>query len=396
MMLTRWDGVRVELELLRAQGLGRFLRALPRAGARLKLDGREFLNFASNDYLGLASHPAVIEAAAGAVRDYGAGTTASRLMCGHFAIHAQLEEALAQWLGTESALVFPSGYQANIAVLTALAGREDAIVSDRLNHASIIDGARLTRAALTVYAHGDAHAAATGLAAHRGARRRVLVSDAVFSMDGHVAPVAGLRAAAEEHDAFLVVDEAHALGVLGDGRGLCAREGITAEVLVGTLGKALGSGGGFVAGSSLIRDLIVNRGRSFIYSTGLSPANAAAAKAALELLLAQPDLPGRLRARSERLRTALRAQGVPVSEGEGAILPVLVGDNAAALTLSEALYTEGILATAIRPPTVPPGTARIRFSVTLGHSDDDLDCAAAVIGRVWRRQAGGNLDRLET
>lgn len=385
-MSDRLESVRAELAFLQAQGLGRALRALPRAGARLAMDGRVYLNFASNDYLGLASHPAVVEAAARAARDFGAGTTASRLMCGHLAVHAELEEALAEWLGTESALVFPSGYQANIAVLTALAGKEDAVVSDRLNHASIIDGARLTRASLTVYAHGDARAAATGLAAHRGARRRVLVSDAVFSMDGDEAPVASLRSAADAHEAFLVVDEAHALGVVGDGRGLCAREGVLAEAMVGTLGKALGSGGGFVACSQLIRDLIVNRGRSFIFSTGLSPANAAAAGAALALLLAQPEMPAKLRARSARFREALRAAGVPVLEGGGPIVPVVVGENAAAVTFSEALHAEGVIATAIRPPTVPAGTARIRFSVTLGHADADLDHAAEVIGRVWRNR----------
>lgn len=346
------------------------------------VSGEPRLSFCSNDYLGLADHPALASAAAAAVLRDGFGASASRLVSGDLPAHRQLEQGLARFLGRQAALVFPSGYQTNIGVLTALAGPDDVIVSDALNHASIIDGSRLSRARIAVYPHGDVDAAARLLDQARTARRRLLVTESLFSMNGDAAPLPGLAAAVRDHDAILIVDEAHALGVLGPGgRGLCAAAGAVPDVLIGTLGKALAAAGGFAAGSHRLRDLLVNRARSFIFTTALPPPVAAAALAALEIVDSPAGDRRRalLRAHADRLAprlAALQPTRLETASGPAAgspIQPFLVGSDAAALALSAALADRQIFVPAIRPPTVPMGSARLRITLSAAHAPADLD-----------------------
>jgi 8-amino-7-oxononanoate synthase len=346
------------------------------------VSGERRLSFCSNDYLGLAEHPALATAAAAAAQRDGFGASASRLVSGDLPAHRLLEQALARFLGREAALLFPSGYQTNIGVLTALAGPDDVIVSDGLNHASIIDGCRLTRARIAVYPHGDGHAAARLLEQARTARRRLLVTESLFSMNGDAAPLARLTEAAHTHDAILIVDEAHALGVLGPrGRGLCAAAGVVPDVLIGTLGKALAAAGGFAAGSRGLRELLVNRARSFIFTTALPPPVAAAALAALDIVDSSEGDRRRalLRAHADRLSpqlAALRPKTLasPPDPAPGSpIQPFVVGTDGAALALSTALAHQHIFVPAIRPPTVPPGSARLRITLSAAHASADLD-----------------------
>jgi 8-amino-7-oxononanoate synthase len=350
-------------------------RVRPRLG-----DGAPpLLCFASNDYLGLGAHPALAEAAAAAAARDGFGASASRLVTGDLPAHRELEAALARFVGLPAALLFPSGYQTNIGVLGALAGPEDLIVSDALNHASIIDGCRLTRARVAVYPHRDAEAARRLLADGRGARRRILVTESLFSMDGDVAPLGPLAEAAEATDAILVVDEAHALGVLGPGgRGLAAAAGVVPDVLVGTLGKAFGAAGGFAAGVGPLREVLVNRARAFIYTTALPPPVAAAAGAALTLV-AGPE-GERRRAVVDDHRRALGdrlvASGLRADIAPGPITPVVLGVEARALAVSAALRARGIWVPAIRPPTVPPGSARLRVTLSADHRPADIAALA--------------------
>jgi 8-amino-7-oxononanoate synthase len=336
-------------------------------------------SFASNDYLGLAAHPALAEAAAAAAARDGFGASASRLVTGDLPAHRELETALAGFVGLPAALLFPSGYQTNIGVLGALAGPEDLVVSDALNHASIVDGCRLTRARVAIYPHRDAAAARRLLGDGRLFRRRILVTESLFSMDGDVAPLGPLAEAAAETDAILVVDEAHALGVLGPGgRGLAAAAGVVPDVLVGTLGKAFGASGGFAAGIGPLRDVLVNRARTFIYTTALPPPVAAAAGAALALV-AGPEgerrralLDGHRLALGDRLVACrLRADVAP-----GPITAVILGDEARALAVSAALRARGFWVPAIRPPTVPPGSARLRVTLSAEHGADDVAALA--------------------
>jgi 8-amino-7-oxononanoate synthase len=371
------------------------LRACPAVAglsrSAVTVGGEPRLSFCSNDYLGLAGHPALAEAAAEAAARDGFGASASRLVSGDLPAHRELEAGLAGFLGRPAALLFPTGFQTNLGVLTALAGPEDVIVSDALNHASIIDGCRLSRARVAIYPHANAAAAARHLAEARGARRRILVSESLFSMDGDVAPLGALAEAAAAHDAVLIVDEAHALGVLGPGgRGLCAAAGVEPDVLVGTLGKVLASAGGFVAGSRALRELLVNRARSFIFTTALPPPVAAAALAALRVVesAAGEDRRRRVQAHATRLGRALRAlrpDGVLLPTlAEGPIQPFVVGAESAALELSSKLADRGIFVPAIRPPTVPAGSARLRFTLSASHTADDvgllIDALAAASG----------------
>jgi 8-amino-7-oxononanoate synthase len=341
------------------------------------------LSFCSNDYLGLAAHPALATAAAVAAARDGFGASASRLVSGDLPAHRQLEAALARFLGRPAALLFPTGYQTNIGVLTALAGPDDVIVSDALNHASIIDGCRLSRARIAVYPHGDSEGAAHLLDQARTVRRRLLVTESLFSMNGDAAPLARLAEAAQRHDAIFIVDEAHAIGVFGPrGRGLCAASDVTPDVLIGTLGKALAAAGGFVAGSRVLRDLLVNRARSFIFTTALPPPVAAAALAALGIV-DSPEGDRRralLRAHADNLSpqlAALRPSGLdpapPDTVAGSPIQPFVVGSDAAALALSAALADRQIFVPAIRPPTVPAGSARLRITLSAAHAPADLD-----------------------
>lgn len=372
---------------LEAELAGLERRALRRAiltpasgrGARIRIDGRDLVNFTSNDYLGLARDPRVAGAAADAARDHGASVSASRLLCGSTPLHDRLERRLAALKGREAALLYSSGYLANLGVLTALARPGDAIFSDALNHASIIDGCRLSGARTTVYRHGDADHLAALLAASR-ADRRLIVSETVFSMDGDVAPLAALAALARRHDAVLVLDEAHATGVLGPGgEGALARDGIDPRgiVVVGTLSKALASAGGFVAADAAVVDYLVNRSRPFIFNTAPTPASVGAALAALDVVAAEPERRERLHALAARLRDGLVAAGHPPSRSETPIVPLLLGDAETALAAERRLREAGALARAIRPPTVPEGTARIRFNLMAIHDEADVDRALA-------------------
>ncbi|HZL18091.1 MAG TPA: 8-amino-7-oxononanoate synthase [Polyangia bacterium] len=349
------------------------------------------LSFCSNDYLGLASHPRIISAANTAAERDGFGASASRLISGDLPAHRDLEAALATFVGLPSALVFPTGFQANLGVLTALAGPQDLIVSDALNHASIIDGCRLSRAKIAVYPHADAQAAAGVLAGAAGYRRRILVTESLFSMDGDAAPLDDLARATGRHDAILIVDEAHAFGVLGPGgRGLCAAAGIVPDVLVATLGKALGAAGGFVAGDRALRDILVNRARAFIYTTALPPPIAAAAAAALELVASTEG--DRLRSRLAGHRASLGESLARLGLGDhpsgtlsgapaiaGPIVPIRLGSEARALAASAALGKRGIFVPAIRPPTVPAGSARLRITLSAAHQGDDLVALTAAL-----------------
>jgi 8-amino-7-oxononanoate synthase len=342
------------------------------------------LSFASNDYLALAADPRLADAAAEAARHDGFGASAARLVSGDLPALRALESALAAHLQRPAALLFPTGYQANIGVLTALAGPDDLIVSDALNHASLIDGCRLSRARVAVYPHGDPKAAEALLAAGRDARRRLLVTESVFSMDGDQAPLAELAAAARRHDAALIVDEAHAFGVLGpSGRGLCADQGIVPEVLVATLGKALGAAGGFVAGSAVLRDYLVNRARTFIFTTATPPPIAAAATRALEIA-AGPEGDERrahLASLGRTLSDHLARLGQSIRR-PGPIFPFVLGSDERALAFSAQLRRRGLFIPAIRPPTVPPGTARLRITLSAAHSLADLDRLAQALAEV--------------
>lgn len=350
-----------------ARSVRRRLRPLDGGiGPRVRVGGRRVLQLCSNDYLGLAAHPAVTRAAADAALEYGAGAGSARLIAGTSAPHAALERDLARLKGTAAALVLSSGYHANTGVLPTLAGAGDAIFSDELNHASLIDGCRLSRAVVRVYRHADPAHLDRLLREAGGFQRRLIVTETVFGMDGDLAPLAELTALARRHDAWTVVDEAHATGVFGRrGGGLVSELGLTAavDVQIGTLGKALGSLGGYVAGSAALVDWVVNAARPFIYTTALPPAAAAA----------EPERRERVRSHAARLRAGLTALGYRLGAGRAPILPVLVGDAATAVRLADALLARGVLAPAIRPPTVPDGTARLRVTPTAAHTADDLD-----------------------
>ena len=365
-----------ELSQIEKDGLFRFLHPLPAVGGRFEWDGRELLNFSSNDYLNLAADPRLKQAACNAIEKYGCGATASRLMAGHLELHEELEDRLAKLVRKEAALVFPSGFQANLGVLTVLAREGDTVFSDELNHASIIDGCRLSQASTIVYRHADMNHLEELLASAKTTGRKVIVSDSVFSMDGDWAPLAELAELAHKFHALLAVDEAHAIGVFGHGGGLCQELGIEPEVIIGTMSKSLGSGGGFAAGTEDFCSLLVNKARSFIFSTGLAPGCLGSAMAALDLIEKDPGMGIRLRGQADRFRWELREKGFEVSDDSSQIIPIIIGDNQAAKDVSHACMEHGILVTAVRPPSVPEGTARLRISVTLAHTDADFDHAA--------------------
>lgn len=367
------------LEELRDRGLHRRLRLIETPqGPRVSLDGRPVLLLCSNNYLGLADDPLLLAAARAAMETDGFGAGASRLIVGNLAPHRALEARIAAWKGTEAALLFNTGYQANVGLVSALAGPEDTVFSDALNHASLIDGCRLSRARVAVYRHRDVDDLVRLLRAEPARRRRLIVTDSVFSMDGDHAPLADLVAVARTHDALLAVDEAHAVGVLGPGAaGLAA--GLDVDVQMGTLGKALGTFGAYVAARRPIVDLLANRARSFVFTTALPVPVVAAAHAAIDWL----DTPAG-RARRERLwqlaarfRDRLLALGYPAPAAPSHIVPLQVkdGDPRRAMEVSDALLAAGVYAQGIRPPTVPPKTARIRFALMATHTDAQLDRA---------------------
>lgn len=377
-----------ELAHVRAAGLWRELRRIDGPVDRwVTVDGVRALLLCSNDYLGLANHPALAAAAARAVETHGTGAGASRLVSGSLAIHRDLEARLARFKHTEAAVLFPTGYHANVGAITTLVRRGDAVFSDRLNHASIIDGCRLSGAEVVIYPHADAGALGERLA-RSTARRRLVVTDSVFSMDGDHAPLREICRLAAAHDAMVMVDEAHATGVEGpSGAGLVEALGLGDAVTVqmGTLGKALGAAGAFVAGSRALVDLLVNRARSLIYTTAPPPPVVAAVDAALDVVAREPERRRRLATISATLRTRLRALGFEIPPGEGPIIPVIAGSSERALAWSRGLLERGVFVQAIRPPTVPDGTARLRVTLMATHTDDDVAHAVAAFAALRDR-----------
>jgi len=384
-----------QLDSLRDRGLYRRLRLIggPQ-GPRVTLDGKQVLLLCSNDYLGLANHPKVRGAAAEAAMRWGAGAGASRLISGNMQPHSRLEKRLAAFKGYESALLFGSGYLANTGTIAALAREGEVVFSDELNHASIIDGCRLSRAETFVYRHGDVEHLAWGLR-KAGERAALIVTDGVFSMDGDVAPLAELTELAKTHGCRLMVDEAHATGAIGPGgRGSVAAAGLSGEVdvVMGTLGKALGSYGAYVCADRETTDYLLNTARSFVFSTALPPSVAAAGLAALELLESQPERVERLSANARTLRSALANEGLEVGDAETQIVPVPVGDAVTAMELCERVLERGVFAQGIRPPTVPEGSSRLRFTVMSTHRREELERAAKLVGSA-ARELGIGADR---
>ena len=359
--MTWREWVEGELDAVRRAGRWRRPRDFDASGPVGTIDGRPVVSFASNDYLGLTTHPAAVAAAHAALDRWGTGAGSARLIVGSRPAHTQLERDLAAWKRTDAAVLFPTGFAANLGVLSTLAGPGTLVLSDELNHASIIDGCRLARTEVQVYRHADAEHVAKLLAAHGG--RAVVATDTVFSMDGDLAPLDDLRAVCAERDALLVVDEAHA--VLGPDPDFEALD----VVRVGTLSKTLGALGGFAAASQPLTDLLVNRARSYIFTTASTPADIAAATASLAVLRsAEGDLLcARLRAVIDRIRP-----GHP-----SPIVPIVIGDEDAAVEASARLFERGLLVPAIRPPTVPPGTSRLRLAVSAAHTDEQVDALLA-------------------
>jgi 8-amino-7-oxononanoate synthase len=381
-MAAHEEWITTELRQLQAEGLERRLSEMPEAGGKIRVDGRVLLNFSSNDYLGLARNPAVMAEAESTMRRWGTGSGASRLVTGTLPCHTELERRLAASKGYPAALLFGSGYLANLGVIPALVGRNDWFVVDRLAHAGIMDAAILSRAALHRFQHNSADQLKDILAKKPAQARCLVVTESVFSMDGDVAPLREIAEVVRDHGAMLMVDEAHATGIFGPaGAGLVREWNLEKDVAIsmGTLSKALGSYGGFAACSEAMRQLLVNRARSFIFSTSLPPSVIGAGLGALKYLEAHPSLGQSLLERAARFRERLRSAGFRTGDSASQIIPVIVGDNHPTLRLSRRLKERGIMAVAIRPPTVPKGAARLRISVALDHSPDDLDRAAEIM-----------------
>lgn len=367
---------RSEIEQRKQAGLYRSRRLVTGPQQpELVADGKPLLSFCSNDYLGLANHAGNISVLSEALPETGLGGAASHLVCGHHDAHHQLEQRLAEFTQRSSALFFSTGYMANLGVISALAGRGDTIFSDRLNHASIIDGCVLSRAKVRRYAHGDVSALEAMLAETSG--HKLVVTDGVFSMDGDVAPLKELARVCQIHDALLVVDDAHGIGVLGpQGRGSVLEAGLSeveVPVLIGTLGKAVGTSGAFVAGPAVVMDYLVQKARTYIYTTAMPPALAKATCASIDLIERDDARRSRLRALIARFRAGAQELGYQLMPSHTPIQPIMVGDNHAALALSRALEEQGILVTAIRPPTVPEGEARLRVTLSAAHSEAQVD-----------------------
>lgn len=354
----------------------------PHSADYVELQGKKYLLLASNNYLGLTHDAAVRQAAIEAVQLYGTGSGGARLTTGTYPLFDELEEELARFKETEAALVFNTGYMANLGVISALAEPGDVIFSDELNHASIIDGCRLSRAQIVVYRHADMEHLQTLLKSTVCQGKRLIITDGVFSMDGDIAPLKEIVELAEQYAAIVVVDDAHATGVIGkNGRGTAAYFGVhtNVQVHIGTLSKALGAEGGFVAGSRELIEYIRNKARSFIFSTALAPATIAAALAALRQVTVRPELVAKLSENSRYMRALLASVHLPILAGETPIIPIMVGEAETAVRLTEQLKQQGIILTAIRPPTVPTGTSRLRLTVTAAHQREDLAWAAEQI-----------------
>ncbi|WP_094605015.1 8-amino-7-oxononanoate synthase [Sporomusa silvacetica DSM 10669] len=354
----------------------------------VQMDGQRYLMLASNNYLGLTHDPAVQQAAIDAIRLYGTGSGGARLTTGTYLLVDQLEQELARFKEAEAALVFNTGYMANLGVLGSLAEPKDVIFSDELNHASIIDGCRLSRAQIAVYRHADMEHLHNLLENTVCQGKRLIVTDGVFSMDGDLAPLREIARLGEKYDAIIVVDDAHSTGVIGPGgKGTAAHFGVNdkVQVQIGTLSKALGAEGGFVAGSKELIDYIKNKARSFIFSTALAPATIATALAALRQLVTRPEMVTRLNNTTQYVRRLLQAANLQVVNGVTPIIPIIVGAEEAAVRLASELKQQGIIITAIRPPTVPAGTSRLRLTVSAAHEQDELAWAVDIITAAMRQ-----------
>jgi len=360
------------LEGLKSQGLLRELRT----------GNRQYPSFSSNDYLNLSGDSRLIEGAIHAMKQYGTGSGGSRLMAGNLELHHELEDKLARLTGMESSLLFGSGYLTNLGVLWAVAGRNDVIFSDRLNHSSLVTGAQAARAQVVRYRHCDAGHLAESLARCRTRGRKIVVTDSLFSMDGDIAPLNEILKLSRSYGCFLIVDEAHAIGVFGGGGGVCRSLGIKPDIITGTLSKALGSYGGFAACSATMRNFLINSSKTFIYSTGLPPASAGAALTALEILEERPSMGECLLKTSLHFRNSLKKLGGQTGNSNSQIVPLILGDPGRSTDFARALERASIRATAVRPPTVPKGTSRIRFSITLGHTERAIDRVLEVMGEL--------------
>ncbi len=377
--MSKEHWLKSELAQLNQAGLSRSLRSVMTAPTgRILLDGREVILLGSNNYLGLSVHPIVVKAATTALQKYGTGASASRLMSGNCDLYTKLETKIAKSKGTEAALVFASGYLANIGTIPVLAGDGDLILSDALNHASIIDGCRLSQATKQIYRHCDVEHIESLLAQSMKFRRRLIVTDGVFSMDGDIAPLPEIWALAEQYDAMVMVDDAHGFGVLGEtGGGTIEYFGLENRgvLQMGTLSKAVGGLGGYVAGSANLIDFLINRSRGFIFTTGLPPATLAAASAAIDVIHSNPELRQRLFSNVLLLKNALVERGFQLLPSQTQILPLIIGSAEVASRFADALLSHGVYAPAIRPPTVPEGTSRLRISVMASHTTEDLETA---------------------
>ncbi len=387
-MSDRLAWIQDELGTLKAQGLLSTIRTLSSPqGAWLDVDGQRVLNFCSNNYLGLANHPHLKSAAKQATETYGVGPGAVRTIAGTMDLHLDLERRLAAFKGVEAAISFQSGFSANLAVIPALVGRQDVIFSDELNHASIIDGCRLSRARIVRYRHSDADDLRRVVqdAQGEGYRRALLVTDGVFSMDGDIAPLDQLVAVAEEHKLTVVVDDAHGEGVLGrGGRGIVDHFGLhgQVDVEVGTMSKAFGVMGGYVAGHPLVVEWLRQRGRPFLFSSAVTPADVAACIAAVDLMEESTELVDRLWENGRYFKAEMKRLGFDTGLSQTPITPIMLGEASLAQQFSKCLFEEGVFATAIGFPTVPRGKARIRVMISAAHTSDDLDQALAVFHKV--------------
>ncbi len=381
------DIAKEKLDEIAAAGTLRHLRQLSGAqGPRMKVAGQEVLLFAGSNYLDLSHHPQVVASAAEAVEEWGCASGGSRLISGNLELHEEFEAALADFCGTEASLCFNSGYAANLGVIPALVGPGDSLISDALNHASIIDGARISGASVRVFPHGDLDVLAEMLAkaADEGGRR-LLVLDGVFSMDGDVAPIAEAVDLARRHDTMVMLDDAHGTATLGpDGRGSAAHCGVSEgiDIYLGNLAKGLGSFGAFVAGSHRMRELLINVARSFIFSCGLPPAQVAAARTALTLSIAEPWRRFALQSNAARLRERLGLAGISSAPSSSHIVPVVIGENAATMRICEALLERGYYVQGIRHPSVPRGSARLRITPMATHRENEIDDLAAAVAEL--------------
>ena len=354
-------------------------------GVKLQINGESYLNFSSNDYLGLSNDPVIVDALRDGAKHYGVGSGAAHLIAGHFSIHHELECALAEHVGRSRALLFSTGYMANTGVITALCGRDDLVVEDRLNHASLIDGGLYSKAVFKRYAHGNM-TALENILVKSTQKNRMIVTDGVFSMDGGIAPMSDIMSLAKQYNADVLVDDAHGLGVLGkNGGGVCEAYSLNEDdqpILMGTLGKAFGVFGAFVAGSDALIEWLIQQARTYVYTTAIPPAIAAASLASLKIIQSQPERRDHLNELIEQFKQGAEKLGLQLMPSETPIQPVIVGDENEALRWSEALRAQGLLVKAIRPPTVPKGTSRLRITLSALHAHQDVSLLLKALGKL--------------